>query len=186
MSRPNPTIALLLWLTAAYAAGGVGALGVGHGVETLYPGLLKPAWTPPSPVFGPVWTALDALLGLAAWRVWRSEGPKSLALSLWWTALVLAALWPWAFFGFGRLGLAFGLCVALLIALVAAVPAFAGRDRAAAWMLVPAVLWVAFATTLNFSVWRLNAPSERRTLNTTKATGPSSGGLIVLVSGRSA
>ncbi len=156
MKRPNPKIALLLWLTAAYAAGAIGALGAGRGVETLYPALLKPAWTPPSPVFGPVWTVLDALLGVAAWRVWRTEGPKGLAFTFWGTAIALTALWPWAFFGFGKLGVALGVCAALLLTLAATVPAFARRDRLAAWMIVPAVVWVGVATALNLAILRLN------------------------------
>lgn len=156
MNRPSPTIALLLLLTTAYAAGTIGAWGAGRGLETLYPALTKPAWTPPASVFGPVWTILDTMLGLAAWRVWRAEGPKAAAFGFWGTSLGLIALWPWAFFAVGKLGLALGVCLAILLVLTATATSFVRRDRTAAWLVVPAILWVAFASALNLAVLRLN------------------------------
>ena len=162
MNRPHPTIALLLWLTAAYAAGFVGAQGALKGVATTYLSLAKPAWSPPAWLFSPVWTVLYALMGVAAWRVWRAEGK---GLWLWWVQLLLNALWPWLFFGLGKLGLAFGEVVALWLAILATVLAFARADRPAAWLLVPYLAWVGFAAILNLSIWRLNPalqPSDGR------------------------
>ncbi len=154
MKRPHPTIALLLWLTAAYAAGYVGTLGTLRGMASFYPALHKPAWTPPAPLFAPVWTVLYGLMGLAAWRVWRIEGRTPLAL--WWLQLALNALWPWLFFGFGRLGPAFGEILALWAAILATTVAFSRRDALAAWLLVPYLAWVGFAAVLNLAVWRMN------------------------------
>lgn len=153
----NPKIALLLWLTAAYSAGFVGAQGVRRGFESgLYPALAKPSWVPPGLVFTVVWSVLYALIGVAAWRAGRGEGPRRGALALWWLGLFLNAAWPWAFFGFGKLALAFGIVVLLLVVTLATIPLFARRDRTAAWLLLPYALWLVFATVLNFAVLRLN------------------------------
>ncbi len=156
MKRTNPTIALLLWLTAAYAAGYVGTLGTLRGMEALYPSLHKPAWTPPAWLFAPVWTVLYALIGIAAWRVWRGEPPRRAPLVLWWLQLLLNALWPWLFFGFGKLGLAFGEIVLLWLAILATVIAFSRKDARAAWLLFPYLAWVGFACVLNLAIWRMN------------------------------
>ena len=153
----NPKIALLLWLVAAYGAGFVGVQGVRRGFETgLYPALLKPAWTPPGLVFTVVWSVLYLLMGVAAWRVWRGESPRGAALGAWWAALLLNVAWPWAFFGYGRLALAFGLCVALWLAVLATTVLFAKRDRVASWLFVPYLAWVGFATILNLAILRMN------------------------------
>lgn len=153
MKRPHPTIALLLWLTAAYTASFIGMQGTLRGLQGLYLTLAKPSWNPPAWLFAPVWTVLYALIGIAAWRVWRVEGK---GLWLWWVQLVLNGLWPWLFFGFGKLGWAFGEIVVLWFAILATALVFARKDRTAAWLLVPYLAWVAFATVLNFAIWRMN------------------------------
>ena len=157
MKRPHPTIALLLWLTAALAAGFVGSQGALRGAMTLYPGLAKPAWSP-SPslltaLFAPLGAVLSALAGFAAWRVSRAEGK---GLWLWWLQLALGAAWPWLFFGFGRFGLAFGEAVALWIAILATTIAFSRSDRGAAWALVPSLVGAGLAAILSLAVWRMN------------------------------
>ena len=153
MKRPHPTIALLLWLTAAYAASYVGTMGALRGMVTLYLGLARPPWAPPAWLFNPAWTLLSALLGTAAWRVWRAGGK---GLWLWWVGLFLGALWPWLFFGFGKLGPALAEIAVLWFVLLATILAFSRTDRAAAWCLTPLLAWVGFEAILNLAVWRLN------------------------------
>src|SRR5690606_7206741 len=111
----------------------------------------KPWFNPPSWVFGPAWTILYVLMAVAAWRVWLA--PESVARR---TALIffavqfaLNAVWSPAFFGLEspRLGLA--VILVLLVALAAAVWRFFAVDRAAGWMMVPYLAWVAFAALLN-------------------------------------
>ena len=158
MKRLHPTIALLLFLTAAYGAGFVGALGTQKGLDRLYPGLAKPAWNPPGWAFGPVWTALYALMAVAAWRVWRGEGPgRGPGLGLWGAGLVLNALWPWLFFAGGWLGLAAAECALLALSILATILFFRRSDRPAAWLLTPYLAWTLFATLLNVAIWRMNA-----------------------------
>lgn len=157
MKRPSPLIALLLWMTAAYAASFIGVQGSLRGIAGLYMTLHKPTWTAPAWLFAPVWTVLYGLIGYSAWRVWRAEAPSRGALTLWWLQLALNALWPWLFFASGRLGVACAECGLLWFSILATILALSRIDRRAAWVLLPYLLWVGYATLLNFSIWRLNS-----------------------------
>src|SRR5512140_2075762 len=90
-------LGLLAWLLAAFAAGAVGAA-ASVDAASFYAQLSKPSWAPPAPVFGPVWSALYALMGVAAWLVWRSAGFRGTALALFGAQLAANALWSWLFF----------------------------------------------------------------------------------------
>lgn len=124
-----------------------------------YATLAKPAWTPPNWVFGPVWSLLYLAMAVAAWLVWRQVGfPRAAsALNLFGVQLVLNVCWSAIFFGAHRPGLAFAEIVVLWLAILATMVAFRSLSRPAAWLLAPYLAWVAFAATLNFSIWRLNA-----------------------------
>ncbi|MFC4449122.1 TspO/MBR family protein [Halorussus aquaticus] len=127
-------------------------------VATWYPTLVKPAFTPPSWVFGPVWTALYLLMGVALYLVWRSDRSRvrRTALALFGVQLALNAAWTLVFFGSQAIVGGLAVIVALLALVVATVAAFARIDRRAAALLVPYLLWVGFATALNYELWRLN------------------------------
>ena len=156
MKGQNPTIALMLWLTAAYAASFAGFMGVAHGYETAFVPLAKPAWMPPVVAFPLAWTVLFALVGVAAWRVSRGEGTRRAALVLWWLQLLLGALWPWLFFGLARLAPAFGVALVLWVVLLATTVLFSKRDALAAWLLFPYLAWVGFSSILSLATWRMN------------------------------
>ena len=95
---------------------------------------------------------------VAAWLVWRRGGFKlnRLPLSLFLTQLLLNALWSWLFFGLKIPAFAFGEIVLLWLGIGGTIVAFWPRQRAAAWLLVPYLLWVSFASVLNFTLWQLN------------------------------
>ena len=139
--------------------GVVGALTTDTGTSPWYRTLAKPAFQPPGWVFGPVWTLLYALMGVAAWRVWRL-GPDTpgvrLALALFAAQLVLNAVWSPVFFGAHRIGLALVILAALWLVLVPTTFAFFRLDRPAGGLLLPYLAWVSFAVVLNASIWRLN------------------------------
>ena len=159
-SVPSPSrqvIGFVGWLLLTFAAEGVGAVASAN-AGSLYAGLNRPAWAPPGWVFGPVWTALYALMAVAAWLVWRARGfaGARTALTLFVVQLAANALWTWLFFAWRQGGLAFAE-VLLLWGLVAATTVAFGRiHRPAALLLVPYLLWVTFATALTFAIWRLN------------------------------
>ena len=156
MSRfPLQLVGLLGWLLAAFAAGAVGAV-ASVDAGSFYAQLSKPSWSPPSWVFGPVWSALYALMGVSAWLVWRSLGPKRVALGLFGAQLAANALWSWLFFGWHQGGLAAAEVLVLLVLIVATVAAFWRTSRLAALLLVPYLLWVSFASMLTWAIWWSN------------------------------
>ncbi len=152
-------LTLVIALLIPLAVGGLGGWATSRSVESWYPTLAKPSWNPPSWVFGLVWTALYLLMGLAAWRIWRLgwEDPAvRTALGLFALQLLFNLAWSFLFFAFQRLDLAL-IEIIILLALVAVTTLrFLSLDRVSGLLLVPYLLWTAFATLLNASIWWLN------------------------------
>jgi benzodiazapine receptor len=146
---------LLGWLLAAFAAGAVGAV-ASIDAASFYAQLSKPSWAPPASLFGPVWSVLYGLMGIAAWLVWRARGSNRLALALFGAQLVANALWSWLFFAWHRGTLAAADAVVLLALVAATTLAFWRSRRLAAVLLLPYLLWVSFASALTWAVWRGN------------------------------
>ena len=148
---------LIGWLLASLATGAVGALATRNAGE-FYASLVRPAWAPPGWLFGPVWTTLYVLMGVAAWLVWRKGGWAGAAgaLSLFMAQLVCNAAWSWFFFAWRRGALAFAGVVVLLGLIIATLVAFARIHRLAAVLLLPYLAWVTFATALTYAIWRAN------------------------------
>jgi len=151
-------LGLALWLALSFAAAWVGSR---YMPGAWYVSLAKPAWTPPDAVFAPVWTALYALMAVAAWLVWRRAGLKGagVALALFVLQLVLNALWSYLFFGLHRADIAFFDIVALWFTILAVLVLFWREDRRAGALMTPYLVWVGFASCLNFALWRLNMGS---------------------------
>lgn len=147
---------LVVWLGVTAIAAATGAA-ASVNAGAFYAQLVLPSWAPPGWVFGPVWSLLYFLMGVAAWLVWRAGGGAARsALILFLAQLAANALWSWLFFGWHRGALAF-VDILLLWALIAAnLTAFYRLRPLAGWLLVPYLLWVSFAVALNFSVWQLN------------------------------
>lgn len=123
-----------------------------------YAGLTKPTFNPPNWLFGPVWTALYALMAYAAFRILRlpASPARRTALVLFWAQLALNAAWSWMFFAAHSPLLGLINIVPQVILVVAAATAFIRLDRIAGICLLPLVGWVGFATALNTAVWLLN------------------------------
>ena len=145
MEMRNSLLGLILWLVTSLAAGWIGSRFM---PGAWYVALAKPSWTPPSAVFGPVWSALYVLMGVAAWLVWRRAGfaEAPVALGLFIAQLVLNALWSYLFFGLHQPGVAFIDIVVLWLVILGTVIGF--------WRVL---CWVSFASALNLQLWRLNA-----------------------------
>ena len=123
-----------------------------------YQSLRRPPLTPPSWLFGPVWTLLYLAIAIAAFLVWRAPERSSvgLGLGLWAAQLVLNALWSYLFFGLHRPDLAFADIVALWLVILATTVGFWRVSTVAGVLLLPYLAWVAFAAALNLQLWRLN------------------------------
>ena len=160
MTRGRQAWALVGWIVACYAAAGVGALA---SVEagTFYASLTLPVWAPPAWLFGPVWTVLYGMMALAAWIVWRTGGwaRRKAALTVFVIQLLVNALWSWLFFAWHRGVLAFADILLLDLVVVATIAAFARVRPLAAWLMVPYLAWIAFATALCYRVWQDNPGS---------------------------
>jgi benzodiazapine receptor len=154
-SAPVAARGLLGWLVLTFCAPVAGFASM---PGQWYDELAKPAWHPPSWVFGPVWTTLYLLMAVAAWLVWRRGGwtARKRPLGLYLLQLGLNAAWTPAFFGLQSPGLALVVILLLLAAIVATLKAFLVVHRTAAGLLVPYLLWVNFATILNLTLWFLN------------------------------
>jgi tryptophan-rich sensory protein len=124
-----------------------------------YASLAKPAWNPPDAIFAPMWTALYVLMAVAAWLVWRRAGfaGAGTALALFVIQLVLNALWSYLFFGLNRPDIAFLEIVILWLAILLVLVLFWREDWRAGALMIPYLVWVGFASCLNFALWRLNA-----------------------------
>ncbi len=150
-------IGFVAWLAVSFTAAAVGsAASIQAG--PFYTQLIRPEWAPPPGLFGPVWTILYTLMGIAAWLVWRVGGFRAArtALTLFLVQLAVNALWSWLFFGWQRGGLAFADIILLWALIVATLVSFWRIRPLASALLIPYLLWVSFASALNYSVWRLN------------------------------
>ena len=140
-------------------AGIVGSVFTMPAVPGWYAGLAKPSFNPPNWIFGPVWTLLYALMGLAAYLVYekgfkRPEVKKALAVFA--AQLVLNTLWSIVFFGAHRILGAAVVIVLLGAMILATILLFHRISKAASYLLVPYIFWVSFATVLNVSLYVLN------------------------------
>lgn len=153
----SPYVGLLLWILGTSVASVSGAVSAAS-AKDFYARLDKARWAPPAWLFGPAWTVLYLSMAVAAWRVWRHFGFDGAQTELIWyvAQLVLNAAWSWIFFVRRSGRLAFIEVLLLLSAVITTMVLFYQRDVIAGLLFVPYALWVSFATTLTFSVWRRN------------------------------
>lgn len=153
-------VALAGWLALSLAAGAAGGVASANAGE-FYAQLARPAWAPPSWLFGPAWTLLYVLMGVAAWLVWRERGAadapvRRVGLTLFVVQLVLNALWTWLFFRWRLGGWAFAELVVLALLVAATAVAFYRVRPLAGWLLAPYLAWLSYAGALNWAVWQGN------------------------------
>ncbi len=156
-SARRQLIGLLIWLAIVFIAAAIGGA-ASITAEPFYLQLEQPEWAPPASIFGPVWSVLYALMGVAAWLVWCVDGfwGARPALTLFLLQLAVNVLWSWMFFGWHLGGLAFIDILLLLSLIVVMMIMFWHIRPLAAVLLIPYLLWVSFAAALNYSVWQLN------------------------------
>lgn len=155
----NNTFKLFIAMIGSESAGIIGSVFTAPAIPGWYADLTKPALNPPAWVFGPVWTTLFALMGVAAFLVWKKGLDRKdarIALCLFIIQLVLNTLWSIIFFGLHSLGGALIEIIFLWLAILATIISFFNISKTAAWLLVPYLLWVSFATYLNAAIWVLN------------------------------
>jgi len=121
-----------------------------------YASLQKPSFNPPSWVFGPVWTVLYVMIAMAGARTWLREDNLALAMIFWIGQMVLNYCWSPVVFSLQNLALGLAVIIGMLIFIVGFIVVSWRGDRVASWLFMPYAAWAAFASTLNFALWRLN------------------------------
>lgn len=151
-------IVLAGFLAASFVVAAIGGMLTSAGMPEWYMSLEKPAFNPPSWIFGPVWTALYITMAVAAWLVWKSSGFRGAgpALSLYFVQLGLNLAWSGVFFALRSPGWALVEIAALWLAIAGTILLFFRHSAAAGWLMVPYLVWVSFAALLNAAIWRLN------------------------------
>lgn len=155
-------IGALIVAIAIPVAGGFIVSTVGGGDSEWFRQLDKPSWTPPNWVFPVMWTVLYVLMGIASWMIWKQGGFRGAAypLGLYVFQLVLNFAWTPLFFGLHRPDLAFGEIILLWLAVVATTYFFFIANHTAGYLLIPYILWVTVAATLNGYIFLHNPLSQ--------------------------
>jgi len=156
--KSKDVIKLIVSIAVPLLAGGVGAVVTTPAISTWYVTLNKPWFTPPGWLFGPVWTLLYILMGLALFLVWRS--PKSrtrdIGIALFAVQLAVNVFWSFAFFGLENTLYGVLTIIPLWVLIAATIFQFYKVSKGAAFLMVPYILCVSIATALNTSVYLLN------------------------------
>ncbi|PIQ75482.1 MAG: TspO protein [Candidatus Portnoybacteria bacterium CG11_big_fil_rev_8_21_14_0_20_40_15] len=164
--KVNNFFKLIIAIAVSEMAGIIGSFFTISAIPTWYAGLAKPALNPPAWVFGPAWTTLYALMGVSLFLVWKQhshilENVRMLrmwkiGIAAFFVQLSLNAVWSIIFFGLHSPGWALADIALLWLAIVWTIAVFYKISKPAAYLLLPYILWVSFASYLNYSIWMLN------------------------------
>lgn len=152
-------VKLFISIAAPVAVGAVSGFLTTPEIGTWYQTIKKPGWQPPNWLFGPVWTVLYILMGIAFYLVWKSSAntsAKRFAVILWIIQLVLNFFWSFVFFRQHQIDWALGEIAVLWVFILLTIFAFARVDKWAARLLIPYISWVSFAGLLTYTIWQLN------------------------------
>ncbi len=160
------TVRLIASILICEFAGIIGTIYTIPAINSWYVTLMKPGFNPPAWIFGPVWTILYLLMGIALWLIWEKKGvepeAKQWAIVIFIIQLLFNAKWSIIFFGMHSVSLALIDIILLWISILITIILFSKISKGAAWLLVPYILWVSFAGVLsfaiylNYSIWALN------------------------------
>jgi len=149
---------LTLCLLITLFTGGLGVFFMKGAINGWYQYLMKPSFTPPAWLFGPVWTILYLMIGYSAYRVYKNRTLSEIKVPviIFMIQLVLNAAWTLVFFKLQSISGGLIVILFLWLSILALIQSFAKESKVAAMLLIPYLLWVSFAAVLNFSIWRLN------------------------------
>ena len=158
-TRTINIVKLVVSIVVCQCAGIIGSVFTTPAIPTWYATLQKPVFTPPNWLFAPAWITLYLLMGIAAFFIWRiglDNRRVRTALIIFLVQLVLNSLWSVVFFGMQSPLYGVIVIIVLWLAILLTILIFARLSKLAAWLLVPYILWVSFASALNISIWILN------------------------------
>ena len=151
-------LSLLGFFVICFAAAGIGSWFTAQSVGGWYTTIIKPDWTPPNWLFGPVWTLLYVLMAISGWLIWRLRDTFDVRfiLGIFLLQLILNVAWSGLFFGAQRIG-AGAVEVVILWLSIAAYMIFSWPvSQTASLLFAPYLIWVGYASALNISIYFLN------------------------------
>lgn len=154
----NRYLKLTLCITIPLLIGGMSGFATANSISSWYVGINKPSFNPPNYLFGPVWTTLYILMGISLFMILKSPANemRKKALLIFSIQLFLNFLWSFIFFNFQLLGLAFIEIILMWLSILTMITIFSKINKTAAYLQIPYLLWVSFASVLNGSIWFLN------------------------------
>jgi len=158
-SKTNNILIFIASIVICQLAGIIGSIFTTPAIPTWYANINKPTFRPPNWVFAPVWTTLFLLMGIALFLIWKKGLDKKenrIAFSIFIFQLILNTLWSVLFFGMKSPFAAFMEIIFLWVAILTSIILFFRISRLAGALLIPYILWVSFASILNFSIWKIN------------------------------
>ncbi|HQW92745.1 MAG TPA: tryptophan-rich sensory protein [Ferruginibacter sp.] len=150
---------LFISILVPLLVGAVAGLFTSSGVNGWYAVANKPWFNPPNWIFAPVWTLLYIMMGIAFFLVWKASADKNVkqtAMILFSIQLILNFFWSFIFFKLQQPGWAFAEIILMWVMILLTILWFGKISAMAAWLLVPYICWVSFASVLNYSIWKLN------------------------------
>ncbi|MDY0906795.1 TspO/MBR family protein [Pedobacter sp. CFBP9032] len=152
-------VAFIINIAITLSIGALGGLATAQSVKTWYPTLNKPSFNPPNWLFGPVWTSLYILIGVAAYLVWIKRDqithfPRTVAV--YFIQLILNLGWSFIFFYLHEIGFALAEILMLLAAIIINAVMFYKIDKWAGLIFIPYIIWVSFASFLTYNIFILN------------------------------
>lgn len=150
---------LIISIVTCELVGILGSVFTVSSIPTWYAALSKPPFSPPNWIFGPVWTLLYFLMGIAFYLIWKqglNNKKVKFAAKLFLVQLALNFVWSPAFFGLQSPLLGLIIIIFMWIAIVFTMKKFYPLSKPAFYLMVPYILWVSFATVLNAAILVLN------------------------------
>lgn len=158
MKQKQLWVSFIVFIILCFIVEVIGGFWTKQTVSTWYPTLIKPSWTPPDWIFGPVWSCLYIMIAVSGWLIYRAEhsAKRTIALILYGSQLALNFIWSFLFFSLRSPGLGL-IDISLLFLLISLtiIQAWAVRPLSSL-LLIPYLLWIMYATSLNGGIWLLN------------------------------
>jgi tryptophan-rich sensory protein len=152
------TIKLIFCILLTIAVGAISGIATSGSVNDWFVGINKPTFNPPNYLFGPVWTVLYILMGISLFMILQSQNNdlRKRAITIFCIQLVLNFCWSFIFFKFHLIGMAFVEIILIWMSIIWMILAFSKINKTAAYLQIPYLLWVSFASVLNGAIWYLN------------------------------
>jgi tryptophan-rich sensory protein len=154
----NKYLKLILCILVQLSIGAVSGIATASGVNDWFLTIKKPVFNPPNYLFAPVWTMLYILMGISFYIILQTPNSKSkkYAIAIFVIQLFLNFCWSFLFFKYQLIGVAFIEIILIWLSIICMIYAFYKINRSAAYLQLPYLLWVSFASILNGAIWWLN------------------------------